>query len=764
MNNKNMRLLVVAMGLLSAAFCSLVTADTFTISKIEVRGNTRTDIGTVLNYLPMKSGDLFDTEIDSGRAIRALYETGLFNDVGLLRSGDALIVELSERPVISTINIEGNSKIDDERLEESLRNEGIYRGRVFNRSVLETVQRELRRLYASTGNYSMRMETTVETLERNRVEINIDISEGKVATIRHINIVGNEAYSDRRLLDLIESGVESSNFFSSADEYSRIKLEGDLEILRTYYLDRGYLNFSIDSTQVSLSPDKRDIYITINLDEGDRYTISNITLAGEFVVPKSELEALLEVAPGDVFSRRKVIKSRTSISDRLGDDAYAFANINMSTDADEESKTVELTFYIDPGKRVYVRRISFAGHSGTNDNVFRREMRLIEGGRFSPKQLERSRVRLQRLSFIAAVDIQTPRVPGSDDQIDINVQLEEGASGSFTAGIGIGSNGVVFNLGITQNNILGTGNRLSFNIDNSRTTTQLSAEYGESYYTDDGIGRTLSAFVSETDASKVSSTVDFISDSWGFGLRYGVPLSEYSTFTSSVNFKNTEIRETAGTSSEISSFLAENGSDFNVLTLGVGYSYDNRNRTIFAETGTLQRISLTSAVPGSDLEYYKWTYRGEYYYPLTDTFVFSGRGRIDYGDGFGDQESLPFFERYYAGGVRSLRGFRQSSLGPVDSTGDAAGGDFRTIGTLEVIFPPGLDTETGQTRMSLFTDFGNVFRDFDSYDSDEFRATYGLAFVWLAPIGPLTFSYAKPYQSEPGDRLQSFQFTIGSSF
>lgn len=764
MKKNKLWLLFVAMGLLSVSL--LVTAsDTFIISTIEVRGNTRTDVGTVLNYLPVKSGDAFDVRADTGRSIRALYETGLFDDISLHRNGDTLIVELSERPVIATIDIEGNEKIDDDALEESLRNEGIFRGRVFNRSVLETVQRELRRLYASAGNYSMRMETTVEKLERNRVAISINISEGKVATIRHINIVGNTVFDDDELLDLLESGLESSNPFSSADEYSRIKLEGDLEILRSYYLDRGYINFTISSTQVSISADKKAIYVTINIEEGERYTINQASLSGDFSVPRAELESLLEFSAGDTFSRQNVIRTRDAIIDRLGEDSYAFANVNVSTDIEPESNAVDITFFIDAGKRVYINRIVFTGHSGTSDYVFRREMRLVEGGRYSPKHLDRSRIRLQRLAFISEVNVETSRVVGSDDLIDIYIHLQEGASGSFTVGLGVGSNGLIFNAGISQDNFLGTGNRVSFNVNNSRSNRQLSAEYGESFYTVDGISRTINAFLRERDATEITSTTDFVADSYGLGLRYGIPLTEFSSMSAGFNFTNTQITATAGTSNEIRAELSREGNDFDIFTVDLSYAFDDRNRTVFAETGSLHRISLSVAVPGSDSEFYKLGYRLEYYYPLTKKLVFSLNNRTDFGDGYGsDQEQLPFFERFFAGGVRSLRGYRQGSLGPRDSTNDAAGGDFRFLNTIELIFPPTFSDIEGQTRASFFTDFGNVYNDIDNFRSSEFRATYGFSFVWLAPIGPLTFSLARPYQSEPGDSLQTFQFTLGSVF
>ena len=616
MKKKNVRLALIAIGLLSVSVLAAASDSKFSVSTIEIRGNSRTDLGTVLNYLPVKNGEVFDIQRDTSRAIRALYETGLFSDISLHRRDNTLVVALSERPVIATISIEGNEKIEDEHLEEALKNQGIYRGRVFNRSVLETMQRELRRLYTSTGSYSMKMKTAIETLERNRVAINITISEGKIATIRHINIVGNQIYDESTLLDLLESSEESANFFSSADEYSRLKLEGDLEILRSYYLDRGFIEFSIDSTQVSISSDKKAIYITINIDEGDRYTVGKIDLSGDFNIPQNELEALLTLGTGDIFSRRELLGNRTAITDRLGQDAYAFANINVSTQIDEQNKLVDVSFFIDAGKRVYINRIIFSGHSGTNDYVFRREMRMVEGGRFSPRQLERSKVRLQRLPFIREVHADSRRVHDSDDLVDIYIRLQEGTSGSFVVGLGVSSSGAVFNTSISQNNFLGTGNQASFSIDSSSANRSLSATYGESFHTVDGISRTVNAFRREQDASAVSSTIDFLNDSYGFGGIYGIPLSELSTLRAGLNFENTKITRTAGSTDEIRQFLMENGDDFDVATLDLSYTYDSRNRTVFAETGLLQQVSINVAIPSSDLEFYKLGHRLEILLPF----------------------------------------------------------------------------------------------------------------------------------------------------
>ena len=751
------KLVLIILFPISSAFA-------FTIDLIEVRGNDRTDIGTVLNYIPLKSGDEFFLEQDGARIIRALYETGLFDNIRLLHRGSVLVVELQERPIISSINIEGNENIEDNQLSEALKSEGIYRGRVFKPSVLETMQRELRNLYASRGRYSARIEATVEPLERNRVALDIVISEGAIATIKHINIVGARVFSEEHLLDLMESDTEAFHPFTSADEYSKVKLEADLEILRAHYLNRGYINFTIDSTQVSLSSNKRSIFITINITEGERYTISAVNLLGEFVFSEDSLMALLSLKAGGVFSRKTMLADRARIIDRLGEGSYAFANVNVLPEINEQDKTVALSYFIDPGQQVYVRRITFSGNAETSDYVFRREMRLIEGGRFVPKELERSQVRLQRLPFVVQVSIQTLRVSGSGDLVDINVNIEEGASGSFTAGLGFSSNGVVFNLGLSQQNFLGTGDRVDFNLERSPTVTQLGAVHSKSYYTIDGISRTMNAYIRENDASELSSTIDYSLDSYGFGVRYGVPLSELSSAGFGLELSQSVVLETTNTPDDINQFLAEKGKRFNVLNYDLSYTYDSRNRTVFPESGVLSRTYANIAVPGSELEYYKISARNEFYTALNEQLVFSTTFRVDYGNGYGDETELPFYERYYAGGIYSVRGFDQNSLGPKDSSGDVVGGDFRTLGSFRFIFPPNFGKKNQQTRISAFADFGNVFRDFDDFDESEIRISYGLSFIWLTPIGPLSFSYSKPYKIEQGDNLQAFQFTLGSAF
>ena len=738
----------------------------FVVSDIVVEGNERIDLGTVLTYIPVRTRDRFDPATDSARVLREVYETGLFENVAVKRRGsNILVVEVEERPSIGSISIDGNKKISGDQLNQSLRQAEIAPGRVYNRSILETVERELRRVYFSSGNYGSEIDINVEELDRNRVALDINIEEGAVARIEHINIIGNETYSDSTLLGLLQSREKPFNPFSNADEYSQVKLAADIETLRSFYQDSGFIRFEIDSTQVSISEDKRDIFVVINIREGDRYTVRSLELSGDFDIPEEELQSRLRVREGDVFSRKDIVQSSTALSDRLGEDGFAFASVDVLPDINDETRDVGLTFVINPGKRVYVRRISFTGQYKTRDEVLRREMRQLEGSRFSPALVNRSRIRLQRLPFMQSVSIRTPRVPGSDDQVDLEVTVAEGQSGSFSAGLGYGSDGgATVNLAFQQDNLFGTGESLQFSFDNARTTRQLSLSFRDPFFTADGISRTVSAFIRETDTSNQASTSRFLTSTRGGSVRFGVPLSEFSTFRIGLGYERTEIGTTSGTPQEFLDFIDEEGDTFDLFDLNLGFTFDTRNRTVFATKGAVNRFSLEAIIPGSDLTFYKLGYRFEYFRPITERYTFSSTIRIDGGFGYGDSDTLPFFKRFFAGGVRTLRGFRTGTLGPRDSLDNAQGGDFRTLGTVEIIFPPPFIEEPGATRLSLFTDFGNVFTEYDDFDADEVRVSYGVAFVWLSPVGPLTFSIARPVNEEDGDRVQQFQFTIGSIF
>ncbi len=747
----------------------------FIIADIVIRGVERVEKGTVLSYLPVRAGERFEQGRDSARVIRALYDTELFGDIKLSRDGSTLIVTLEERPSIAKVEVEGNTVLPDEQMNDTLRSIGLAPGRIFRRSVLDNLETEVRQVYFSRGQYGTSVVSAVEELENNRVNVKIDVTEGAVARISHMNIVGNSAFSESRLLDLLQSGVGGLNPFGSRNKYSRAKLAADTEILRAWYLDRGYLRFDIPSTQVTISPDKQDINVTINIEEGELYRVGEIDFTDTSeVLTEEELQSLLVMKTGDIYSRKLMTQSNSAIADKLGEEGFAFARVDVIPDINDDDKTVGLNLKIEPGRRVYVRRIVFSGQGRTHDDVLRREMRQMEGSRFSPAALSRSQTRLQRLPYIERVAISTPKVPGSDDLVDIAVDVTEGASGSFGAGAGYGTDGFIFNINFTQENLFGTGERFALAFDNSTSQDNFSVSYTDPYYTPDGISRNIRGFIKQTDTSQLTSQANYILDSYGAKVRYGVPLSEFSTFSFGFGYERVEAIETPGSSSEVSEFIAKHGSEYDLFDVTVGYTHDTRDRTVFATSGTRNSLSLELTSPNSDLSYIKLGYNFEYFKPLTDRFTLAFSSRINYGEGEEGLETLPFFRRYFAGGLQSVRGYRRNSLGPreeviVDGvstqTGDATGGDFRTLGTLEVIFPPPFVESPGATRLSLFTDFGNVFKDVSDFDVDELRGSYGVAFVWLAPIGPLTFSYAETYNdNDEIDKKDEFQFTIGSIF
>jgi len=738
----------------------------FIVSEIEVRGIERIEKGTVLSYVPVRAGERFEPARDTGRVIRTLYESGLFHDISLARADNDLIVTVAERPSIVAVEITGNKALSDDKLDETMKSVGLATGRIFRRSVLDNLETELRQVYFSRGQYGTRVTSTIDELENNRVDVKIDVSEGAVAKISNVSIVGNNEFDDETLLGLLNSGVGSFNPFSSRDEYSRAKLEADTEKLRAWYLDRGYLRFDIASTQVTISPDKQDINITINVDEGALYRVGEVTFSGDKLdLTDDELASLMTFAEGDIYSRKLLTASNAAISQRLGNDGFAFSSVNVVPGFNDENNTVDLDLQLNPGKRVYVRRITFSGQGQTQDQVLRREMRQMEGSRFSPRALTRSQTRLQRLPYIEQVSITTPRVPGSDDLVDIVVNVSEGPSGSFGAGAGFGTDGFVFNINLTQENLFGTGERLAVAFDNSTSQDSLSISYTDPYYTNDGVSRNIRAFIRNTDTGELSQTADFIIDSYGAKVRFGVPISEFSRFSFGFGYENVEAIKTGESSEDVVDFLDEFGSRHDLFDISLGFTHDTRNRTVFATRGARNSFSLELTTPNSDLTYLKLGYNFEYFRSLTDRFTLSFSSRIDYGEGKSGLDELPFFRRFFAGGIQSVRGFRTNSLGPMDEvSGDAIGGDFRTLGTLELIFPPPFVETAGATRLSFFTDFGNVFSDVSDFDPSELRGSVGFAFVWLAPVGPLTFSFANAFNTISSDSEQSFQFTIGSIF
>jgi len=754
-------------------------AEAFVVSEIKIEGLKRLPDGTLLNYFPIVVGDPIDDN-QITYSISELYKTGFFANVELLRDGDVLVVRVKERPSIANVEFSGNSDIDDDALKDALLNIGVTRGQIYNRSLLEKLTLELESVYFSQGKYGVKIKTEITDLDQNRVDINITISEGQVALIKHINIVGNDVYDDDTLLDELESGVPSSwALLSSADEYSKPKLNGDLEKIRSYYLDRGYIKFTIESTQVSVTPDKQDIYITINVSEGDRYKISSSQLTGEMVVNRQTMQSQIFTRQGMYFSRSLMTNSKKRLEDQMGRIGYAFSEVKVTPEIDDERKEVALTYFAIPGEKIYVRRIDIHGNDSTQDQVFRREMRLMEGSILASDLLERSKTRIQRLPYVETVDVDTVPVPGSSSMVDLKVTIEEKLAGSFNIGAGFSqTQGLVFNVGLTQENLFGTGKRLALNINTDRANTIYSGSYTNPYYTIDGISRTVSVSFRDRDASEELIN-NFQTNSGDLNISYGIPLSEFNTLSMGYGFSHIKIiPSTVNPSVDVTLFLAQNNNqtNYNSFTLNTSFSHDTRNRTVFATAGSQQTVGMNMTIPGSDLEYYKLSYITNTYVGVTSATTLLFRSNLAYGGGYSDTNSLPFFERYFAGGIRTVRGYESNSLGPRDPvSGFAIGGNMRVTGGADYIFPiPFVEKPPSSVRLSLFLDIGNVYLDnFHTFDAepgdtgfqvDQLRSSYGLSLVWISPIGPLRFSYADTVNDVPGDDLRAFQFSIGSFF
>jgi len=745
------------------------------VKDIRVEGLQRIAAGTVFNYLPIKVGDTV-TEKGAQEAIRALFKTGFFKDVRLERQKQVLIVSVVERSSVAGIRIVGTREFSEEDLKKALKETGLAEGRIFNKSLLDRVEQELRGQYFSRGYYGVVIKPTVTPLERNRVDINIAVTEGAPARIREITLVGNNEFKDKPLLKLFTLGPAPWwALFSSRDQYSKQKLAGDLERLRNHYQDQGFLEFAIDSTQVSISPDKEDIYITVNLTEGKRYTVTDVKLSGKFVVPEEELRQLVSVKPGAVFSRREVTESTKRISDRLANDGYAFANVNAVPQVNKEKAQVSFNLVIDPGRRTYVRRVNFTGNNTTRDEVLRREMRQLEGSWYSAEKIQRSRVRLQRLGFFEDVNVETPAVAGSADQVDMNVSVKERATGNMLFGIGYSdTQGLLVNASITQSNLFGTGKELSARIDNSAATSNYSVRYVNPYYTPEGVSRGFSVFSTSVDADRLNVAA-YDTKTVGAGVFYGFPLSETNRLSLGFDLESIEIAATATSARVARDFVAREGTPVNLLRTTLGWSSDSLDSLLLPTRGGLQRISAELSAPGSDVEYYKLTYIAGRYWPVTENMSFKLRGELGFGNGYGSTEQLPFFKNYFAGGSSTVRGYKVRSLGPRDrdQTNNPIGGDRLVLTNAELLFPVPGAADNKSLRMSVFVDGGMVYGyNYDSsgvqfrekFDLGQLRYSTGLAFNWFSPMGPLSFSFAVPLNEKPGDQTESFQFTLGVPF
>lgn len=739
--------------------------DAFIVQDIRVEGIQRTEAGTVFSYLPIKVGDTVD-RAKASAAIKALYATGFFKDIKLKAEGNLLIVQVQERPAIAQISINGAKEFDKEKLKDGLKQAGLSESRIFSRSLLEKAEQELKRQYISRGKYAVKITTTTTPLERNRIGINFDIKEGKTTRIRKINIVGNQAFSEEKLLNLFSLRTPGLlTWFTKDDQYSKQKLSADLEVLRSYYLDRGYLEFNIDSTQVSITPDMKDIYITINISEGPQYMVSEIKLAGELIVPEEELRKLIKLEPGGVFVREKLTESVKLISDRLGDEGYAFANVNASPELDKESRKTAFTFFIDPGRRIYVRRINISGNDRTRDEVIRREFRQMEGSWHSTSQINLSRQRVDRLNFFTSVNVETHPVADVPDQVDINVNVVERPTGAIMFGAGFSDlEGFILNGSIAQNNIFGTGNFLNLQVNTGRVNRIISGSFTNPYYTINGVSLGLEAFRRDINTLALDAVGIFNTDTTGANIRFGIPVAENDIISMGIGGERTLIRLRENSPRRFIDFVNEFGATTDNIPITLSWARDRRDSAIWTTSGLMQRIFGEVSLPYGDLNYYKVSVEQRWFYPISKIFTLMLNGEVGVGEGYAGKP-LPFFKNFFTGGFNSVRGYTINTLGPRDIDGQILGGSKLIVGNIEVLFPAPFMPDEKSIRLSAFLDGGVLSNTFSLSEMREhFRYSAGLAVTWISPMGPLKFSVAEPLNSRPGDHLQRFQFQLGQTF
>lgn len=741
----------------------------FAVKDIRVEGIQRTEAGTVFSYLPVKVGDTL-TDEKAAQSIKSLFATGFFKDVRIEVERDVMVVVVQERPAISKIDFVGMKEFEKDAIVKALKDTGIGEGRIFDRSLLEKAEQELKRQYLTRGKYGVVITTTVTPLERNRVGINFNIEEGSAAKIKQINLVGAKDFKEKELLELFALTTPGYlTWYTKNDQYSRQKLTADLEKLKSFYMNRGYLEFNVESTQVSISSDKQDVYITINLVEGERYQVSSVKIAGNFSTPEDQLRKLMMVKPGDVYSREKLNDSTKAISDRLGAEGYAFANVNAAPEIDKETRKVAFTIFVDPGKRVYVRRVNVSGNTRTRDEVIRREIRQMESAWFDSERVTASKQRIDRLGFFQGVNVETPAVQGTADQIDVDVKVTEKPTGNLMLGVGTSSTEkLILSGSISQNNFMGSGNSVSIQVNSGRINRTYAFSYTNPYFTQDGVSQGFDVYHRTVDATRLNTIGAYRSSSNGGGIRFGFPLGEKESISVGIAIDQTTINTYPGLSPQrYIDFVALNGNTNLTVPLSINWVSDGKDSFFFPTAGRVHRLGFEVTSPGSDLTYYRSTYQLQQYIPINKTFTLMLNGEVGYANGYGNKE-LPFYKNFYAGGIGSVRGYKTSSLGPVvnDATTNTqarVGGNRRIIGNAELLWSlPGMDKSF---RMGWFFDAGQVFGASAglSYESG-FRYSTGLSASWLSPVGPLRFSVAQPVGKKEGDRAEAFQFQMGTTF
>ena len=749
--------------------------DSFTVKDIRVEGIQRTEAGTIFSYLPVKVGDTL-TDEKAAQSIKALFATGFFRDVRIEVDKDVMVVVVQERPSIADLQFIGLKEFDKDVIVKAMKEVGIAEGRIFDRALLEKAEQELKRQYLSRGKYGVVITTTVTPLERNRVGINFNVEEGAAAKIRQISIVGNKDFTEKDLLALFELTTPGwLTWYTKNDQYSRQKLQADLEKLKSFYMNRGYLEFAVDSTQVSISPDKQDIFITINVSEGERFQVSSVKLAGDFTIPEEELQKLVLVKAGDVFSRQRLNDSTKAISDRLGKEGYAFANVNAAPEIDKEKRQVAFTIFVDPGKRVYVRRINITGNTKTRDEVIRREMRQMEGGWYDSDRVTASKQRLDRLGYFGETTVETPAVQGSADQIDVNFNVTEKPTGQLMIGAGFSSTeGVVLSGSISQSNFMGSGNNVSIQLNTSKINTVLAFNYTNPYFTVDGVSQGFDVYYRQINTSNNSFTTvaPYKTKSVGGNVRFGFPIGEKQSFTVGGGVDLTEVEVFQDSPPQYTQFVIDQegvgATSTQNLTLPVTAAWvsDGKDSFLLPTVGWYQRASAEVAIPGGDLTFYRLSYQLQRYQPITRGLTLMLNTDLGYGDAYGSTDVLPFYKNFFAGGVNTVRGFKAGSLGPraFNSSGNeyTIGGNRRFVVNGELLWGiPGMEKSL---RMGWFVDGGWVWGAGQDLDFGELRYSTGLSASWISPLGPLKFSIAQPLNDKPGDRTEVFQFQMGTTF
>ena len=772
---------------------SLAHAQGFKIADIRINGLQRVSAGSVFGALPLNVGEQVDDQ-QLVESTRALFKTGFFQDIQLGRDGDVLLITVVERPSIASIDIEGNKAISTDDLMKGLKQSGLAEGEVFQRATLEGVRNELLRQYVAQGRYSAAVDAEVVAQPRNRVGLKIRIDEGEVAAIKHINVVGNSIFDQAELDD--QFTLKTSNwlsFFKNDDKYAREKLSGDLERLRSYYMDRGYINMEILSTQVSISPDKKQVFITVNISEGAKYTVRDITLRGDLKVPEDQIHALLLVQKGQVFSRKLMTSTSDLITRRLGNEGYTFANVNAVPVPSKDGNTVDIEFVVDPGKRAYANRINFRGNTKTEDQVLRREMRQMEGGWASTYLIDQSKTRLERLGYFKEVNVETPAVAGVDDQVDVNYSVEEQSSGSITASVGFAqSAGLILGGSITQNNFLGTGNSASLGLTRSEYQSKYNIGFTDPYFTKDGVSLGYNAFYNKTDYNDYyDDGVSYYSiNSYGAGATLGYPINETSRISFGLTAQHDSIEPGTYSADEIYDFIDREGKEFTNFKANLGWSESTLNKGILATRGYAQNLNLMVTVPGSDLSFYKIDYTGQTFLPVSASTSLRFHTKLGYGNGYGSTDGLPFYENYTAGGEGTVRGFESGTLGPrnTPATGtyssagqayysdrdtEALGGNIMITGGVEYLFPMPFIKDNKSLRTSLFWDVGSVYSDkcylstttgCGGVDLSQMASSVGVGVTWYSPMGPLSVNLALPIRKPDDAETQVFQFSMGQTF